>query len=238
MFVRFLTSLANPIYKNILDNLKLYSLCKYTGSSGEYIKLNAVISDYIQRSDFSLSDEIMNILKENVNIFYNNMNSPAYLDYLSFSEFVYYVKENLKSGKELPEKFLYSTIYIKSVIELYNNKAYDRVIEIISNLKSTTTFMYLPEESQRVIQFYFCNSLARKNSPEFESNVIYFKETEGGQNIMCQVFEDLVERRVMEEKKAFARRLIARGKQTVEEIAEDADLPIEVVRDLAGLQLV
>ncbi|MCI9398168.1 MAG: TIR domain-containing protein [Lachnospiraceae bacterium] len=166
----------NPIYKNILDNLKLYSLCKYTGSSGEYIKLNAVISDYIQRSDFSLSDEIMNILKENVNIFYNNMNSPAYLDYLSFSEFVYYVKENLKSGKELPEKFLYSTIYIKSVIELYNNKAYDRVIEIISNLKSTTTFMYLPEESQRVIQFYFCNSLARKNSPEFESNVIYFKD--------------------------------------------------------------
>lgn len=54
---------------------------------------------------------------------------------------------------------------------------------------------------------------------------------------MCQVFEDLAERRVTEEKRAFARRLIARGKQTVEEIAEDADLPIEVVRDLAGLQL-
>lgn len=54
---------------------------------------------------------------------------------------------------------------------------------------------------------------------------------------MCQVFEDLVERRVTEEKRAFARCLIARGKQTVEEIAEDADLPIEVVRDLAGLQL-
>lgn len=29
--------------------------------------------------------------------------------------------------------------------------------------------------------------------------------------------------------------MIARGKLTVEEIAEDADLPIEVVRDLAGL---
>lgn len=35
------------IYKNILNKLKLYSLCKYTGTSGEYIKLNAVISDYI-----------------------------------------------------------------------------------------------------------------------------------------------------------------------------------------------
>ena len=58
---------------------------------------------------------------------------------------------------------------------------------------------------------------------------------------MCQIFENLAEKRAegarIEEKKAFARRLIARGKLTVEEIAEDADLPIEVVRDLAGLQL-
>lgn len=68
--------------------------------------------------------------------------------------------------------------------------------------------------------------------------VKYFKETEGGQEIMCQVFEELAEKRVIEEKKESARRMIARGKLTVEEIAEDAGLPIEVVRDLAGLQLV
>lgn len=55
--------------------------------------------------------------------------------------------------------------------------------------------------------------------------------------MMCQAFEDLAEKRVTEEKKAFARRLIARGKQTLEEIAEDTDLPIEDVRELAGLQL-
>ena len=68
--------------------------------------------------------------------------------------------------------------------------------------------------------------------------VKYFKETEGGQKIMCQVFEDLAEKRITEEKKAFACRLIARGKQTLEEIAEDTELPIEEVRELAGLQLV
>ena len=66
---------------------------------------------------------------------------------------------------------------------------------------------------------------------------------------MGQLFEDLVakwgevrakeivEERALEEKKASARRMIARGKLTLEEIAEDSDLPIEVVRDLAGLQL-
>lgn len=54
---------------------------------------------------------------------------------------------------------------------------------------------------------------------------------------MCEIFENLAEKRVIEEKKESARRMIARGKMTVEEIAEDVDLPIEVVRDLAGLQL-
>lgn len=36
---------------------------------------------------------------------------------------------------------------------------------------------------------------------------------------MCQTLVDLAERRATEEKRAFARRLIARGKQAVEEIA-------------------
>lgn len=35
------------------------------------------------------------------------------------------------------------------------------------------------------------------------------------------VLEDFLEKRVTEEKKAFARRLIARGKQILEEIAEE-----------------
>lgn len=73
--------------------------------------------------------------------------------------------------------------------------------------------------------------------PTLAKQVKYFKETEEGQDIMCQVFEDLAERRVTEEKRAFARRLIARGKLTIEEIAEAADLQIEVVRDLTGLQM-
>lgn len=93
----------------------------------------------------------------------------------------------------------------------------------------------------KLMHDFRCLSSADMFYPILAKQVKYFKETEGGQEIMCQVFEDLAEKRAeearIEEKKAFARRLIARGKQTVEEIAEDADLPIEVVRDLAGLQL-
>ena len=42
---------------------------------------------------------------------------------------------------------------------------------------------------------------------------------------------------VIEEKKESARRMIASGKLTEEEIAEYAGLPVEEVRELAGVQL-
>lgn len=93
----------------------------------------------------------------------------------------------------------------------------------------------------RLMHDFRCLSSVDMFYPVLAKQVKYFKETEGGQEIMCQIFEDLAEKRAneraIEEKKAFARRMIARGKLTIEEIAEDADLPIEVVRDLAGLQL-
>lgn len=89
----------------------------------------------------------------------------------------------------------------------------------------------------KLMHDFRCLSSVDMFYPILAKQLKYFKETEGGQDIMCQVFEDLAEKRVTEEKKEFARRLIARGKQTVEEIAEDADLPIEEVKLLIGLQL-
>ena len=89
----------------------------------------------------------------------------------------------------------------------------------------------------KLMHDFRCLSSADMFYPVLARQMKYFKETEGGLEMMCQAFEDLAEKRVTEEKKAFARRLIARGKQTLEEIAEDTDLPIEDVKELAGLQL-
>ena len=52
-----------------------------------------------------------------------------------------------------------------------------------------------------------------------------------------EMVKEKAEEMALEERRALARRMIARGKLTLEEIAEDSDLPIEAVRDLAGLQL-
>ena len=93
----------------------------------------------------------------------------------------------------------------------------------------------------KLMHDFRCLSSVDMFYPVLAKQVKYFKETKGGQEIMCQIFEDLAEKRVAEEKKAFARRLarrlIARGKQTLEEIAEDTGLSIDEVKELAGLQL-
>ena len=48
---------------------------------------------------------------------------------------------------------------------------------------------------------------------------------------MSETFESLIEKKIVEEKKAIARRMIVGGKLTVEEIAEYVDLPIKEIRD-------
>ena len=54
---------------------------------------------------------------------------------------------------------------------------------------------------------------------------------------MCKLFEDLAmeiaEKHAYEQKIEAAKKLIARGKQSLEEIAEDLELPLSTVRELA-----
>ena len=44
--------------------------------------------------------------------------------------------------------------------------------------------------------------------------------------------------KLFEEKKVLAKRMLLKGRGSVEQIAEDLELPIEVVEELAGLQSV
>ena len=89
----------------------------------------------------------------------------------------------------------------------------------------------------RLMHDFRCLSSADMFYPLLAREVEYFKETEGGREVVCQIFEDLAEKWVIEEKRESARRMIASGKLTEEEIAEYAGLPVEEVRELAGVQL-
>ena len=57
----------------------------------------------------------------------------------------------------------------------------------------------------------------------------YYKKDKEGIQAMCKAMEDMI----TDEKKIAAFRLLKRGKQTKEEIAEDLDLPLSVIEEIA-----
>jgi hypothetical protein len=76
------------------------------------------------------------------------------------------------------------------------------------------------------------------NYKELADRARYFKRDKEGQKIMSKIWEDTAKELVKYEKIEMAERMLERGKLTKEEIAEDLDLPLSVVEDIANkLQL-
>ena len=69
---------------------------------------------------------------------------------------------------------------------------------------------------------------------ELAERARFFKKTEGGREIMCKIMEDMRNETMKAKEREIARKLIARGKDTVEEIAELTGLTIEEVDTLKG----
>ncbi|MBO5337626.1 MAG: PD-(D/E)XK nuclease family transposase [Lachnospiraceae bacterium] len=92
----------------------------------------------------------------------------------------------------------------------------------------------------KLMHDFRCTSSVDMFYPLLAKQVKYFKETEGGREIVCKTFEDLAEKRanerLFEEKKMLAKSMLMRGRGTVEQIAEDLELPVEVVEELVNLQ--
>lgn len=88
----------------------------------------------------------------------------------------------------------------------------------------------------RLMHDFRCVSSVDMFYPLLAEQMRHYKETKGGIEIMSKNVEDWTMQKILEDRKESARKMIARGKLTLEEIAEDASLPLEVVEELAELQ--
>lgn len=165
-------------YKDVYLRIRAFSICSTVGSSGDQIKINDVIRDYILRNDFTPTEEIRQLLNSNIEEFVAKVDDKEYMDYLTFAEFSFYAKENLKKGNKVPDKFLYSTIYVRTIVEWYNSgdKNYQRIIDLVKELRESSFIDYCDDNIRRVIEFYNCSSLARLQKVEFDAAVCYFRE--------------------------------------------------------------
>lgn len=88
----------------------------------------------------------------------------------------------------------------------------------------------------RLMHDFRCTTADDMFYQELAGAVRHFKETEGGRRQVCNAMEEFSRKIVIKEKEASAIKMIARGKLTMEEIAEDLGLPVERVEELAELQ--
>ena len=81
---------------------------------------------------------------------------------------------------------------------------------------------------------FFCTNAKDMFYKELSGRVRYFKETEKGEDSMCEILDEM--RKEAENKRAteIAIRMIKDGKISLEEIAGYSGLSIDKVRELAG----
>ena len=162
-------------YQNAFLYLKNSTICRYLGVAKEYIEVNPVISDYIQRNRIELPRDIKEILSSRLADFNNRIMSGDATISEDYENVKYYLKSNIIDGKDIPERFMYSTVYLASIYELYNRQKYPQVISIVEKLKDSRAFFRYDLPAQIRIQEFYCRALARQTDQRFYEEVEFFK---------------------------------------------------------------
>jgi hypothetical protein len=110
-----------------------------------------------------------------------------------------------------------------------------KIEETGASFKDGTNIIYVNGENKNIstplgklIHDFYCTDARDVLYPELAERIRFLKETEGGQRSVCKLMEELENDKATE----IALRMLARGKMTVEEIAEDTGLSVEQVEAL------
>ena len=154
--------------------------------------------------------------------------------------------ENLDAGQDfddLPETY---TIFITENDQFGDGKPYHRIERVDMDTEGQPPFddgahiLYVNGDYQgdsdigRLMHDFRCCDAKDMYYIEMKKATHHFKETEEGVEYMCRAFEETRREGEYRGRLETAIKLIKRGKQTLEEIAEDTGLSLEKVQELAG----
>ena len=81
---------------------------------------------------------------------------------------------------------------------------------------------------------FFCTEAKDMCYKELSGRVRYFKETEKGEESMCEILDEMRKEAVFKAACENAKEMLKDGKLSLEEIARYSGLSIDKVRELAG----
>lgn len=153
-------------YKEYISKLYKHGICEYVGVLGEYIRVNDTIKDYIQRSEYNISNEHEIRLKEKAKVIIDNISDGSY----DIPDLLNSLKISLKDGKQIDDKYIIPSIYLKTMTDLYNTGKNKDVVHFAyralnGNLKMDDRIVF-------EIRYLLCSALAKLRSDNFRKEVM------------------------------------------------------------------
>lgn len=144
-------------YYPILETLVAEHVCEFLGYEGEFIRLNDVVRDYIKRNKLYMNSTHLTKVNEKVSEIVNSDD----LSEADSTEYVFALKEALKTGRDVPTDYLIPSHYIRCMRDIYYSKGnLDRVIELADVILMKKSS--LEHDVVQDIQYYLCLALAKK----------------------------------------------------------------------------
>lgn len=155
----------NENYEVIYHQLISLCICQRIGATKDIISTTPLICDYFARNRIEKGKDIEAFLNEDFSKFKQDMAS-AELDDYCYSQIDYNVKLILVEEKHLTldYKYLYPSVIVRAIIELYNAQKYNKVLELCSANRDESRFWDLP--LLNTFYYYYCMALAHKKNGE------------------------------------------------------------------------
>lgn len=151
----------NENYETIYHNLISLCICQKIGATKDIVFTSPLICDYFDRNRIKKAKEIEELLKAEFLKFKQDMAS-ANLDEYCYSQMDFNFKTLIidENYFNFDNKYLYPSVIVRAIIELYNTQKYAKVLELCSTTHKDSLFWDLP--LLNTFYYYYCMALAHK----------------------------------------------------------------------------
>ena len=147
----------------IYERFHSLSICYLYGSNGEMIRVSDVIRDYIERMQNKLPEQYKRIIDEMVKA---SINESLFED-TDLASYYAVMKQKLLHGEVIDSNQVLPSLYIRTIVELYNRKQYRKACILCEKLIEQQADQNFEIDLRRTLYIYLCQSLAREHNIKF-----------------------------------------------------------------------
>ena len=157
-------------YIKYLGEFLSNAICEYVGTLKEYIRVNEVIKDYVQRNSYEINEKHKNKMKEMLKTFLEKLDNTEY----DTPEYLFYLKEAMIEGKHIDDTLLIPSLYLKTMNELYIQRKNKEVVAFAD--KALEHEEFIDPRMIFELRYLLCSALAKLRDQRFRGEVRKIKE--------------------------------------------------------------